>query len=797
MALVVMGAVACTENESSVDDMQAGLSFYAEIVSDATRADLEYDADNNVWNTVWEGNEELTVFDPDYKRFTFKNSPDNPNKFTCLDPDVEAHLLGKRVVIESEPISNSTDGRKAWYVYTVVSNFSVDESISLQTQNSYFRFTYNGSGSLTLALNPANADNEDDMYVAKSFVFNVYERSNEITLDNIEGEQWLAVYPGIGDDGHPMELSFAIDGVVWKTALIENYKWGKVYNLGELSIPYEVSTFTVPGVHNGWDTSATPMYIVGDYHVAFGVETSEFKVLGNGKWYGANDVALNTWTDAGAEDSFGNITLEAGCYDIYFSEAESKVCVVNAGDEVSAMPLFSIGVVGLGGNWDTDIDMTLEGDYYTLKGVNIADTDSFKLRTYDAWKENYGIASTEASESVAINYDAMYTLVQDGKNMQVVAGTYDLYFNYQTKEFYVLTQGTLPEDLAIPQHKIYLYQFNNSWSPVNLYTWDGNTNQQFTGDWPGTTTPVVENIGGYDYLVWTMPRIATGKSLCVIANNGTEQTGDFVLGNFDKDYYLLLNGTELSFVDDRFNPEPEVVEPEVGVATEWALVGAFSSWADKAMLSTADANVVVYAGVELKAAEGFLVRKPSTEWADKYGAGDVNYIKANHYITTTNNGADMCVEADGTYDVYFDISTKNLYVMEAGADYANATKQTVNGEEPKQEEPEVTEKVVYLKPNSNWTQSNARFAAYFWNNSGNVWVSMTAVGDGTYEVHLPEGYDYGCNVIFCRMNPSTTANNWNNKWNQTSDLKTPTDGKNLYTVKDGTWDGGGGTWSVK
>jgi hypothetical protein len=47
------------------------------------------------------------------------------------------------------------------------------------------------------------------------------------------------------------------------------------------------------------------------------------------------------------------------------------------------------------------------------------------------------------------------------------------------------------------------------------------------------------------------------------------------------------------------------------------------------------------------------------------------------------------------------------------------------------------------------------------------------------------------------MNPGTTANNWNNKWNQTSDLKAPTDGKNLYTVKENTWDKGGGTWSVK
>ena len=236
-----------------------------------------------------------------------------------------------------------------------------------------------------------------------------------------------------------------------------------------------------------------------------------------------------------------------------------------------------------------------------------------------------------------------------------------------------------------------------------------------------------------------------------------------------------------------------------GQTTEWALVGAFSSWTDKTMLTTTVANVLVLENVTMKAAEGFLVRKPKTEWADKYGASSVNYIKANHYITTAKDGTDMCLEADGTYDIYFNISTKALYVMESGNKaYAEATKQTVSGEEPKQEEPEVTEKVVYLKPNNNWKQSNARFAAYFFGGTtGEKWVSMTAVGDGTYEAHLPEGYDYGCNIIFCRMNPSTTANNWNNKWNQTADLKTPTDGKNLDTVKAGTWDKGGGTWSVK
>ncbi len=102
--------------------------------------------------------------------------------------------------------------------------------------------------------------------------------------------------------------------------------------------------------------------------------------------------------------------------------------------------------------------------------------------------------------------------------------------------------------------------------------------------------------------------------------------------------------------------------------------------------------------------------------------------------------------------------------------------------------------VLYLKPNSNWTQANARFAAYFFGN-GETWVSMTdSDGDGIYSCKKPTDKVYP-NVIFCRMNPSASANNWNNKYNQTGDLTIPTDGNNLYTVKEGTWDKGGGTWS--
>lgn len=66
-------------------------------------------------------------------------------------------------------------------------------------------------------------------------------------------------------------------------------------------------------------------------------------------------------------------------------------------------------------------------------------------------------------------------------------------------------------------------------------------------------------------------------------------------------------------------------------------------------------------------------------------------------------------------------------------------------------------------------------------------------GDGIYEGVVQEGYS---NVIFCRMNPSATDNNWNNKWNKTADLMIQADGKNCYIVANGAWDGEIGSWST-
>ena len=101
---------------------------------------------------------------------------------------------------------------------------------------------------------------------------------------------------------------------------------------------------------------------------------------------------------------------------------------------------------------------------------------------------------------------------------------------------------------------------------------------------------------------------------------------------------------------------------------------------------------------------------------------------------------------------------------------------------------------LYLQPNDNWKVDGARFAAYFFG-AGETWVDMTLVEGETdiYSVEAPAGYP---NVIFCRMNPNATDNNWNNKWNQTGDLEVPADDKVLFVVPANAWNGATTGWTT-
>ena len=96
---------------------------------------------------------------------------------------------------------------------------------------------------------------------------------------------------------------------------------------------------------------------------------------------------------------------------------------------------------------------------------------------------------------------------------------------------------------------------------------------------------------------------------------------------------------------------------------------------------------------------------------------------------------------------------------------------------------------VYLKPNSNWLQANARFAVYYWDGSDTHWENMTRVSEceEVYMAQIPANYT---NIIFCRMNPSSAGNNFDNgtAWNKTEDLTI--ENSNLYELTEDNWSTG-------
>ena len=483
--------------------------------------------------------------------------------------------------------------------------------------------------------------------------------------------------------------------------------------------------------------------------------------------------------------------------------------------------------------YDTVMLVTEQSDLFVVKDLYLEAYSSFKVKMVDQWETNYGVYGMNYIK--ADHY--ITSLAVDGENIIVEAeGTYDIYFDAAEYAIYVMTAGqdytkaTLQTESGIapePEPEPEPEPTPGVESEWSLYC-DLDKDDLWSDYYFVTTTRdsifVIEDVeleAGQAFLIrkpsteWADKYGASGVNYIKVnhyftavledgynfANDIYVESADIYDIYFDAEnryVYLMSADTDYLKAEEQFysGEEPKI---EAGVETNFSIWSDISgTWEDTHFYTTATKNLLVAKNLSFGEGKRFIIHNLDNAedvWAEKYGAGEINYIKANHYINGVLGGQDVYIEVAGTYDIYFDITNLNIYIMEAGADYSTASLQTENGKEPEPVEPEVTENVLYLQPNANWNQSNARFAAYFFEDGkAEVWVSMTKVEDNIYECYIPDGYT---NVIFCRMNPSTTANNWNNKWNQTADLKVPTNDNNLYIVKDGTWDNGGGTWSVK
>ena len=306
-ALVIFGAVACTEKEVA-PEQNAGMSFTASIDLDETRTDVVFNEEENVWETVWTGNETLFVR-AGYVSYPFKNSVVNKNVFTCAT--APESIKGSNVTIT---LGHDDDG-------TELNSLAGKAGGSMKYQGVF-------SDNITISVNSAflRFKSASDVALQASvpiFVVNGVAK-NEIQL-TAGDDVWVAVKQMYG-----VTLSAIIDGETIKSKEDLDFVAKKIYNLGTLGKKSEygvVGSFQTPTT---WDVAApVAMYeISGGWAVAKNVElykSDEFKIVTGNSWdnpnYGLKDAAgvVAENTEVALTKGGQNIKVaKNGKFDIYF-----------------------------------------------------------------------------------------------------------------------------------------------------------------------------------------------------------------------------------------------------------------------------------------------------------------------------------------------------------------------------------------------------------------------------------------------------------------------------------------------
>ena len=503
VALVMLGAAACTEKDANVDaNEKAGFSFYAE-VADATRATIEKEGE--VWNTVWDLEDKLYVTDGETS-YVFACTDVATGKFTCYDDAVKS-LVGQPVTITTDGKHHSLQGKKALYTTATVESFGPDAKIKLEALTSFFRYTYYGEGEVKLTLSAAAFRNEAG------------EAVNEVVISG-NGEQFVAFWP----TGEEVTLTYAIDGVTAKQTK-KAFAAGMVYNLGTLVDEVVMTTvYLAPGVWLSDNPNFSVYYWIGDYanevimtkdQTKNGVFKADIHAFAEGLIFKRLNPADNTQWNKTA-----NLTLPADNKDHYY--------VTGWNDVDGEWREYVQKVWAFAGNFNNwaDIEMTrMSASISYVSGVALtAYSDKFKVKELGSWDLNYG-----AGFGYMVPGNYMSVSANGGDITVTETGTYDIYFNEVDTLIYVVSTGvdymTATEQTANGPAPVtgnfYYFKPNSNWINASAkfvgYFWNGsgNTWAEFAdtdgdgiyecnlGDW--TPTKVIylrKDPAGYVYNNW-------------------------------------------------------------------------------------------------------------------------------------------------------------------------------------------------------------------------------------------------------------------------------------------------------
>ena len=204
----------------------------------------------------------------------------------------------------------------------------------------------------------------------------------------------------------------------------------------------EVQDWFLVGSFNGWTVADAnyKMTLEDNWYVFKGLtltDAAEVKFNAGGWDVNRGGVFTAVGEAIEAVQDAANLAVPAGTYDVYLSK-DASVAYFMAPGEAPATPVQPWYLVGDFNGWkaaDPAFEMLFEGGWYVFKGFE-ADGNGVKFVADASWSANRGGTFVAADEAIAV--------VQDGPNVAVAAGTYDVYLSADASVAYFMTPGTTP-----------------------------------------------------------------------------------------------------------------------------------------------------------------------------------------------------------------------------------------------------------------------------------------------------------------------------------------------------------------
>ena len=370
--------------------------------------------------------------------------------------------------------------------------------------------------------------------------------------------------------------------------------------------PPAVTGWNIIGLNGDWENDILATEDNGVWTAYITAEgDTEFKWRKDGAWdedYGGVFAALDEPFAAVAGGA--NIKIGAGFWKVVLNTNDLTITISNG-------QVWSL--IGVNGNWETDIDMALTNGKWVSPVTKI--TGEFKIRENHAWNNDRGGTFTAVGEP--------FEAVAGGGNISVPEGNYVVTYD-PTAETIVIDEtgwglvGTITSwgespDIILKEDGLFLVARNIA------LTENDEIKLRYKSDWG-------VNRGG---------RTAVGHAVKAVQGGDNIKPG--VAGNYDIWYrpdsdvlFVMTAGSELSY---------------------WGVVGTINGWGapDKIMYED-ESGKLVSDEIEVTSEDAIKIRMNETWSVDRGG----NFNELGEPFAVTQGGANIVVGRDAKISVSYD-----------------------------------------------------------------------------------------------------------------------------------------------